>query len=85
VQRGQSLNLKSVHVHSQLRYEMDRSTELVQKQNLNIYVVDEDKVRKFYDSFETTAQRVDKDIEIIREWLKVQPHLPEVMGKSIFL
>ncbi|KAJ3624276.1 hypothetical protein MTP99_017914 [Tenebrio molitor] len=58
---------------------MDRSTELVQKQNLNIYVVDEDKVRKFYDSFETTAQRVDKDIEIIREWLKVQPHLPEVM------
>jgi Zn-dependent oligopeptidase len=54
-------------------------------QTPNIYIVDEDRVREFYESFETTVQRVDKDVEIIREWLKIRPHLPELMGKSIFL
>jgi Zn-dependent oligopeptidase len=54
-------------------------------QTPNIYIVDEDRVREFYESFETTVQRVDKDVEIIREWLKIRLHLPELMGKSIFL
>jgi hypothetical protein len=47
-------------------------------QTPNIYIVDEDRVRE---SFETTVQRVDKDVEIIREWLKTQPHLPEIMDR----
>jgi ribosomal protein L15E len=65
---------------------MNPSVDFIQNKNLlNIYIVDEDKVRKFYESFETTVQRVDKDVEIIREWLKIRPHLPELMGKSIYL
>jgi hypothetical protein len=59
---------------------MNPSVDFIQNKNLlNIYIVDEDKVRKFYESFETTVQRVDKDVEIIREWLKIRPHLPELM------
>jgi hypothetical protein len=61
------------------------SSSPAETQNLNIYDVDEDKVTEFYQSFGTTVQMVNKDVEIIKEWLQTQIHLPEIMGKSIFL
>jgi hypothetical protein len=61
------------------------SSTLAKAQNSNIYIVDEDKVTEFYHSFGTTAQSVSKDVAIIKEWLKTQLHLPELMGKLIFL
>jgi hypothetical protein len=44
-----------------------------------MYGVDEDEVTNFYHLFGTTVQRVNKDVEIIKEWLKTQPHLPETI------
>jgi hypothetical protein len=64
---------------------MSSSTNPAETQNLNIYDVDEDKVTEFYQSFGTTVQMVNKDVEIIKEWLQTQIHLPEIMGLSIFL
>ncbi|KAJ3618934.1 hypothetical protein MTP99_005732 [Tenebrio molitor] len=55
------------------------SSSPAETQNLNIYDVDEDKVTEFYQSFGTTVQMVNKDVEIIKEWLQTQIHLPEIM------
>lgn len=47
----------------------------------NLFKVKENSIKSMYEHFNRTKEDVDKDIEIILEWLKTQPHLPEIMCK----
>lgn len=31
----------------------------------------------------TTKHSLDKDVEVIENWMKSQPHLPEIMGENL--
>ena len=46
----------------------------------SLKITDEAK-KNFYESFGRTEESVDDDVTIIKEWMKTQPHLPELMGK----
>ncbi|KAJ3644919.1 hypothetical protein Zmor_022617 [Zophobas morio] len=44
----------------------------------SLKITDEAK-KNFYESFGRTEESVDDDVTIIKEWMKTQPHLPELM------
>lgn len=41
----------------------------------------EKQLYEFFDEFGATEESVKNDVEYIKEWLKQQPHLPNVDGK----
>ena len=36
--------------------------------------------QKIFNHFHRTTKMVAEDVQTIQEWMKVQPHLPEVLG-----
>jgi hypothetical protein len=48
-----------------------------------MYEADEDKAKEYYRSLDLTIRGVDNDVKIIKNWMKSQPHLPEIMGESM--
>jgi hypothetical protein len=44
-----------------------------------MYEADEDKAKEYYRSLDLTIRGVDNDVKIIKNWMKSQPHLPEIM------
>lgn len=43
--------------------------------------VSENLKAKVYQSFGRSIEEVNEDVKIIKEWLKTQLHLPEIMGR----
>lgn len=35
--------------------------------------------------FERTPQSAEEDVETIKNWIKTQPHIPEILRKVLFL
>lgn len=53
---------------------------LISKMFQKMFTIDEEAIRKTLKKEGTTAEQLDKDKEIIKKWMKSQPHLPEVLG-----
>lgn len=41
----------------------------------------DDDVEATFGAYGRTVKQAKEDIDIIKNWLKMQPHLPEIMGK----
>lgn len=41
-----------------------------------------DQIREFYAEFSATEETIRRDVQYLMEWLKQQPHLPSIEGKT---
>ena len=42
-----------------------------------------DQLNEFFAEFNATEESVRNDVKYLKEWIKKQPHLPNIEGKSI--
>lgn len=50
-----------------------------------MFDVNEDTWLKVFKMFNKSKEEVEKDVNIILEWFKTQPHLPEIMSNFLML
>ena len=50
-----------------------------------MFQINEEAKKKIYEEFNRKEEIIGEDVETIKNWLKTQPHLPEVMGKCVKL
>ena len=49
--------------------------------NPDILHVDPNEIQRALERYDKTEEEANNDIKTIQEWMKNQPHLPEIMGK----